>query len=441
MPLPLSRRDWLKLGAAGVVGCSSSGWFGRLARAAAADPQRKRSCILLWMSGGPSTIDLWDLKPGHANGGPFKEIPTATAGIRISEHLPKLAAWTGQMALVRSMKTKEGDHSQATHLMRTGRVPQGAPIDYPSIGAIVSKELAPPDEELPSFVSIAPERGVNPAAFGPGFLGPRYAPLVVGEGRANPRDLDSALRVPDLRTPPGVSAAETDARLTVLEGLERDFAARHPGPAPQGHRTAYERAVRMMRSPAAKAFELDDEPPARRDAYGRTLFGQGCLLARRLVEQGVPFVEVNLGSDSGGVGWDTHQNNFEGVKSLSGVLDPAWAALMDDLKQRGLLETTTIVWMGEFGRTPQINGNTGRDHFPNAWTAVLAGGGVKGGQAVGKTSKNGMTVEDRPVTGPMFLATVCRALGLDPHKQNLSNIGRPIRFVDKDVSAVQEALA
>src|SRR5437588_838146 len=176
--LPLSRRDWLRLSACGVVGPSLSGWFGRLAQAAARDPQRKRSCILLWMAGGPSTIDLWDLKPGTANGGPFKERDTAAAGIKISEHLPKLADWTKQMALVRSMSTKEGDHSQATHLMRTGRVPQGAPIDYPSLGAIVAKELAPAEEELPSFVSIAPERGVSPASFTPGFLGPRYAPLI-----------------------------------------------------------------------------------------------------------------------------------------------------------------------------------------------------------------------------------------------------------------------
>src|SRR5205823_1985885 len=159
---------WLKLGAAGVVGPSLSGWFGRLANATAADPQRKRSCILLWMSGGPSTIDMWDLKPGHPNGGPFHEIDTAVPGLEISEHLPKLAGWTDRMALVRSMSTKEGDHSQATHLMRTGRVPQGAPIDYPPLGAIVAKELAPAEEELPSFVSIAPERSVIPASFTPG---------------------------------------------------------------------------------------------------------------------------------------------------------------------------------------------------------------------------------------------------------------------------------
>jgi hypothetical protein len=441
MAQPLSRRDWLRLSAAGVVGPSLSGWFGPLANACAADPQRKRSCILLWMSGGPSTIDMWDLKPGHANGGPFHEINTAVPGLKISEHLPKLAAWTDRMALVRSMSTKEGDHSQATHLMRTGRVPQGAPIDYPPLGAIVAKELAPAEEELPSFVSIAPERGVSPASFTPGFLGPRYAPLIVGEGRGNRRDLDAALRVPDLEAPPGVSDAEAAARVNLLAGLERDFVSRNPGPAPNGHQTAYERAVRMMRSSAARAFDLDEEPAARRDAYGRNLFGQGCLLARRLVERGVPFIEVTLGGSDGGGGWDTHADNFNGVKRLCETLDPAWAALMADLKERGLLDTTLVVWMGEFGRTPRINQNRGRDHFPNAWTAVLAGGGIKGGQAIGKTAPSGLAVEERPVTGPMFLGTVCRALGLDPHKQNLSNVDRPIRFVDKDVKAVEEALA
>ena len=198
--------------------------------------------------------------------------------------------------------------------------------------------------------------------------------------------------------------------------LAKDFLGSRPGVSPLSHQDAYLRAVKMMRSPAAKAFELDDEPAEVRDAYGRNPFGQGCLLARRLVEKGVPFVEVTLSAADGSMafGWDTHQKNFDAVQKLSQVLDPAWATLMTDLRTRGLLDSTLIVWMGEFGRTPKINKDAGRDHFPNAWTTVLAGGGIKGGQAIGDTGPDGMTVKDRPVTVPDLLATVCKALGDRP---------------------------
>jgi hypothetical protein len=197
-----------------------------------------------------------------------------------------------------------------------------------------------------------------------------------------------------------------------------------------------------MRTAASRAFNLEEEKDTVRDAYGRNLFGQGCLLARRLVEQGVPFVEVTLGGVNGGAfGWDTHQQNFDTVRSLSQVLDPAWAALMDDLEQRGLLDSTLIVWMGEFGRTPRINPQRGRDHFPNAWSTVLAGGGIKGGQIIGNTGTDGMAIKDRPVSVPDFLATVCRALGVDPTKQNRSNVDRPIRIVDKVAQPIEEVLA
>jgi hypothetical protein len=195
-----------------------------------------------------------------------------------------------------------------------------------------------------------------------------------------------------------------------------------------------------MRSSAAKALKLDDEPAKLRDEYGRNVFGQGCLLARRLVESGVPFVEVCLGGP-GGVGWDTHTDNFERVKQLSQTLDAGWSALLDDLSGRGLLDTTTIVWMGEFGRTPKINGGNGRDHFPYAWSAALAGGGIKGGQAIGRTAKDGGSVEDRPATVPDFLATLCNSLGIDPATPNLSNTGRPIGIVDAGAKPISELLS
>jgi uncharacterized protein (DUF1501 family) len=224
--------------------------------------------------------------------------------------------------------------------------------------------------------------------------------------------------------------------------MEKDFVARHPGVSPQSHQTAYDRAVKLMRGEAARAFNLDDEPAAVRDAYGRNLFGQGCLLARRLVERGVPFVEVTLGGLGGGVfGWDTHANNFDQVQRLCGTLDPAWSTLMKDLKERGLLDSTLIVWMGEFGRTPKINGGRGRDHYPNAWSTVLAGGGIKGGQVVGKTSADGTTVEERPVSVQDFLATICSALGIDLDRTNQSNVGRPIRIVDKAATPIQEIVS
>jgi hypothetical protein len=434
----LSRRDWLKLSATGVVGFSMSGWLGALAADAAKNPQRKRSCILLWMSGGPSQLDTFDLKPGHPNGGPFKPIATCVPGIQISEHFAQVAKLADHLAIVRSLTSKEGDHGRATYLLRTGYLPQG-PVQYPSLGALVSKELGDDYSELPNFVSIAPYRVSNPKAFGAGFLGPGHAPLIVGEsglvfGQGRQDNADRALKVQDLSPPAEVDKRQTDARITMLRQVQHEFLAQHPDLPALSHQHAYERAVRLMRSAAAKAFDLENEKPAVRDAYGRNLFGQGCLLARRLVEQQVPFVEITLN------GWDTHNNNAETVRNLSQTVDAAWAALMRDLKDRGLLETTLIVWMGEFGRTPKFGRPDGRDHWPNSFSAVLAGGGIKGGQILGDTGPDGTVIKDRPVTVPEFLATICGALGIDHQKQNLSNVGRPIRIVAPGTLAVQEAL-
>ncbi|HEV3263106.1 MAG TPA: DUF1501 domain-containing protein, partial [Gemmataceae bacterium] len=440
------RRDWLRLSAAGVVGYSLSGWLPVLAADTAKHPQRRRACILLWMDGGPSQMDTFDLKPGHAHGGPYKEIATAVPGIKISEHLPKIARHMDRMVLIRSMTTKEGDHGRAQHYLRTGYQPQGD-ILYPPIGALLSKELGQADAAMPCFVSIAPDQAVSPSAHGPGFLGPEFAPLVVGEsGRAvagaGANLYERALQVENLEAPADVPAAHLASRIGLLGELENDFLKERPGTPARSHQAAYHRAVKLMRSAGGRVFNLDEEKDSLRDAYGRNLFGQGCLLARRLVERGVPFIEVTLGGLNGGaLGWDTHAQNFETVKNLSQVLDAAWATLLQDLKDRGLLGSTLVVWMGEFGRTPQINGTRGRDHFPNAWSTVLAGGGIKGGQVIGRTSPDGMTIKERPVRVPDFLATVCQALGVDPKKQNLSNVGRPIRIADKSAQVIKEALA
>jgi hypothetical protein len=438
----LSRRDWLKLSATGALAGCVSGWFENLANAAVANPKRKKSCILLWMNGGPSTIDLFDLKVGHANGGPFQEIATSAPGLKIGEHLPTVAKFGDKMAVVRSMTTREADHGRATFVMRTGYNPTG-PIQYPTLGSLVSKELGRDDTALPNFVAVAPYRFFSPGAFSSGFLGPKYAPLVVGDNaQFNPReglDYASALRVQDIDLPRDVDEGHANARLAMLDDMEKDFIDRHPSVSAVSHKTAYDRAVRLMRTDARKAFNLDEEKDSVRDAYGRNLFGQGCLLARRLVERGVPFVEVtHAGTNNQGFGWDTHQNNFDLVRQNCGTLDPAWGMLMSDLKERGLLDDTLIVWMGEFGRTPRVNGQRGRDHWPNSWATVLAGGGIKGGQAYGKTSKDGMTVEEKPTTVPDFLATVMQALGIDPEKQNNSNVGRPIRLVDKPGKPIKE---
>jgi uncharacterized protein (DUF1501 family) len=422
----LTRRDWLRRSALGITGVSLSGWMGQLAADAADNPHRKRSCILLWMAGGPSQTDTFDLKPGHATGGPFNEIATAAPGIRISEHLPQLARQMNHLAVLRSMRTREGDHGRATHNLRTGYLPQGS-IRFPSLGALVSNELANTEADLPGFVSVMPQGAFAQSAVAAGFLGPRHAPLVVGSS-------GGTLKVEDLAAP-AISADRSQERRQLLREMEAPFLGSRPGIGTASHVTAYDRAVRLQRVSAARAFDLSGEKAALRERYGRSLFGQGCLLARRLVERGVPFVEVTLG------GWDTHDNNFEQVKALSGVLDPAWATLLEDLKDRGLLESTLVVWMGEFGRTPGINPRNGRDHYPAAWSVVVGGGGIRGGQAVGTTGKDGLRVEARPVSAADLMATVCLALGLDPKKQNPSNVSRPIRLADPSAEPVKEILA
>jgi hypothetical protein len=420
----------------GAVSLGLGGWLAQLARGVESS-RPKRSCILLWMSGGPSQIDTFDPKPGHANGGPFKAIQTATPGIQIAEHLPKVAAKMKHLAIVRSMSTKQGDHGRATFHVRTGYNPQG-PIEFPAFGALVAHERDQPGAALPGYVGIGSAQLVGSAASSPGFLGPRFAPLAVGtqEGENIYRTNETGtIRVQDLDRPARVSADRQGERVNLLRDLEAEFLATRPGPGTSSHTAAYDQAIRMMSPEAAKAFDLSDEPAKMRDAYGRNRFGDGCLLARRLIERRVPFVEVALG------GWDTHDSNFTQVARLCHTLDPAWATLLGDLEQRGLLKDTVVVWMGEFGRTPGINPRQGRDHFPAAWSAVLGGGGIQGGSVLGKTSADGVSVEEKPVGVPDFLATLSLALGIDPLKQNMTPVGRPIRVVDPVAKPLTEVLA
>jgi hypothetical protein len=378
-------------------------------------------------------LDTFDLKPGTDNGGPIREIETASTGVKISEHLPQLASQSQHLAIVRSMQTKEGDHGRATAHLHTGYLPQ-ASIRFPALGALISNELADEQADLPGFVNVGGAFAQPSVAAG--FLGPRHAPLVAASdsiGRPQGGE-NSTLRVEDL-TSPSISPDRWKERLGLLQEMEQPFLASRPGPGTASHLTAYDRAARLRSPTAMRAFNLLEESDAMRDRYGRGTFGQGCLLARRLVERGVPFVEVTLG------GWDTHQNNFEQVRTLCRTLDPAWSTLLSDLNDRGLLDSTIVVWMGEFGRTPGINPRSGRDHYPAAWSMVLGGGGIRGGQVIGRTSANGMTVEDRPVRVPDLMATICVALGLDPRKQNVSNVARPIRLADPSGEPVKEVLA
>ncbi|SFH74280.1 DUF1501 domain-containing protein [Planctomicrobium piriforme] len=431
------RRDFLRFSLAGALGVSHSGWLPRLAQAAG-EQQIPKACILLWMSGGPSQTDTFDLKPGHANGGPVKPISTSVPGVQISENLPGLAKQMQDLAIIRSLTSSEGDHQRGTQLMLTGYRPRAEAVSYPVLGSLLTKELGSGDQDLPGFVSISSFRF---AQMGAGFLGPKYAPLSVS-GQSNDPTARANLTIENLRPPTGLNADSMENRFELLQSLQQDFRREHVAESTAAHQANYERAMRMVRTEAKSAFRLDQEADPLRDAYGRNRFGQGCLLARRLIERGVSFVEVTLsGTNDNQLGWDTHQENAARVKELCGVLDPAWSTLVTDLRERGLLKSTLVIWMGEFGRTPTINENGGRDHFPLAWSTVLCGGGIRGGQVVGSTGEDGMRVVDRPVTVPELYATVCAALGIDHTRENLTPDGRPIAIVDAHAHPVSEIVS
>lgn len=429
--------------AAGFGSVSASGWFPAFAQAAAADPNRRRHCILLWMSGGPTQTDTFDMKPGHENGGEFKEVQTAVPGLRFSEHLPKLGAMADKLAVLRGLSTKEGDHGRGTYLMRTGQTPMG-PIQYPSIGAALGKQLGGDALTLPTNVSIGSYRSFNQEAFSPGFLGPRFGPLFVGATDVpgvvtNDEAGFPNLKVQYLDRAAGISPQRMDQRLEMWRRLQSPFVSTRQAGAAGMHNEVYEGAVKLMNSEDAKAFDLSTEPEPLREAYGKNVFGQGCLMARRLIQRGVPFIEVSLGTGSTSVGWDTHSDNFAAVRNLSKILDDGWGTLMQDLESHDLLESTTILWMGEFGRTPKINPTAGRDHFPNAWTSVLAGGGIAGGQAYGATSTDGTEVVDGKIGVQDLLSTLCQAIGLGSAPSNMSPSGRPIPIAEG--RAIKEILA
>ncbi len=378
-----------------------------------ADELRKqgRAMILLFMQGGPSQFETFDPKPGTENGGPTTAISTTAPGIHIAEGWEKTAQQMKDIAIIRSMTTKEGEHLRAAYQMHTGYIPSGS-VKHPSLGSCIAKELAITDRELPSVVTIG-DRGANGS--GAGFLGVDYEPFQIS-GR-------NVGAVPD-NVGPIVGEKRFTRRQGLLDKLEGEFAARGGDTVVNNHRRIYDKSAKLVLSPMTKTFDLSLETAETKERYGNSEFGKGCLLARRLIEAGVTFVEVRMN------GWDSHQDVFDGVKGLAGKCDPALSALIADLKDRGLFDKTLVMWTGEFGRTPKINPRTGRDHWPRNFNALLAGGGIQGGQVIGETAKDGMGIVNDPVNIPDLFSTICKSLDVNPAKENMSPIGRPLKIVD-----------
>jgi hypothetical protein len=404
----VQRRNFLKCASLAGFGLGATSFTDAIAASADELRQRGMACILLWMQGGPSQFETLDPKPGHANGGETKAIATNVSGIEVAENLPEVANVMDKLCLIRSLNSKEGSHPRATYLMHTGYLPT-ASIKYPTLGSLVSHEIGDPASDLPSFVRIGDGRLGDSA----GFMGAKYDPFI----------MPAAGRLPENTTVVG-GKDRYQRRLGLLGKLETDFSERGGKKAVEDHRSVVDAAAKMILSPKMEVFDLSKEKKEAHELYGDSCFGQGCLLARRLVETGITFVEVVAGN------WDTHDNNFERSKTLCQQVDRPFAALVKDLEQRGMLDKTLVVWMGEFGRTPKINPRNGRDHYPRAFSGALAGGGVRGGQVIGKTSDGGDSVKDRPVSVSDLLRTVCHSLRIDADKENISNIGRPIRVVD-----------
>ncbi len=407
-PSGMSRRHFVSH----MVGASSIAIpalaFGNTIRNNAATlKSNRKSAIMLWMSGGPSTIDLWDLKPGAPTGGPFKPIST-TGDVQISEHLPKIAKQMKHLSIIRSMSTREADHNRGRYYMHTGFVPNPN-IEHPSYGSVIAHETASQREDL----EIPPFVAVGGGSVGPGFLGMAWSPFTVNSN-GDIRNLQLNL-----------DQNRLFQRMAALDMIEKGFVAQNRGPAAEDHQKILKKTLDLMTSDQMKAFKVREESEAMKAKYGNNPFGQGCLLARRLVESGVAFVEVDLG------GWDNHANIFTTLQNQRlPQMDQAMAALVEDLEQRGLLQDTAIMWMGEFGRTPRINGDTGRDHFARAWSVVVGGGGMKGGLAVGKTNEDGTSVDTEPYTSEDVMASVCKSLGISLETTFTSKNGRPMKIAN-----------
>ena len=410
LPSGMTRRHFIQhlAGASALMLPALS--FTSALRANAADLKRRhKSAIMLWMGGGPSTIDIWDLKPGAPTGGTFKPISTSGAE-QICEHMPLTAQQMKHLSIVRSMSTREADHNRGRYYMHTGYVPNPN-IEHPGYGSVISHMLAEQTRQLE--LEIPPFVAVGGSSVGPGFLGMTHAPFVVNSD-GNVRNLKM-----------GMDAERLSQRMQMLASLENSFVKQQRGQSASDHAQVLEKTVALMTSKQMAAFKVKEESEAVQERYGKTGFGRGCLMARRLVEQGVAFVEVDLG------GWDTHNNNFNTLANNKlPEMDKAMSALVSDLDERKLLSDTAIIWMGEFGRTPRINGNSGRDHWARSWSVVLGGAGMTGGIAVGKTTADGTDVDSEPYTSQDIMATVCSALGISLETTFTSRNGRPMKIAN-----------
>jgi uncharacterized protein (DUF1501 family) len=404
-PLGMTRRHFLQhlAGASALAGPAFA--LTQAFQAHAAQLRREhKACILLWMGGGPPTIDIWDLKPGATTGGPLRPISTTGEG-QISELMPQVAQQMQHLSIVRSMSTREADHARGTYYMHTGFVPNPN-VEHPGYGSVVAHQLSAQTKELqiPPFVSI------GGSSQGPGFLGMAYAPF----------EVDSQGRISNLAA--RVEEARMMERMQLLGMLEKRFIRENRGEAADEHAKVLQSTLDLMTSEQMQAFQIEQEPDAVRERYGATGFGRGCLMARRLVETGVPFVEVNLG------GWDLHSDCFTQLETKLPELDQSMSALVEDLAQRGLLANTVVLWMGEFGRTPRINENAGRDHWARSWSVAVGGGAIQGGRVVGATNEDGTQVTTEPYSSEDLMATVCHGLGISLNTTFTSNNGRPMKI-------------
>ncbi len=382
--------------------------------------QQQKHVILLWLAGGASQFETWDPKPGQPTGGPFRAISTSVPGVEVSELLPKLAQRMKHTAIIRSLNTKVGDHGGGAQLMETGRRPEPG-TEFPDLGAICARELGRRDSQVPDYVSMytsteGRRKGTS------GFLGSRYAPMF----------LSDQMKPKNIARLESVSVSDHQARNDLRSLLAKGFAEHRRNDVVASHNTAYQRVKGLMASETL--FDISGEPDSVRAMYGPTQFGEQCLIARRLVEAGVPFVKVAR------AWWDSHGQNFETHRELCADLDQSMSGLLDDLEQRGLLENTLVITLGEFGRTPRINPSLGRDHFASAWSCSLSGCGVRGGSVYGKTDPQGNTVVDGEAKAGDLFATIFEAVGISTHHEYYLG-SRPIPIVDFGCKAISEVLA
>ena len=444
----LRRRDFLHAGALSMLGLGLPQYFGLKAQGAVAKEGRDINCIMLMLVGGPSQLDTWDPKPNAPVEirGPYKTIKTNVPGIILSENFPRMAKHADKYALVRSVyHTAAAVHDTGHQMMQTGRLFQGG-IEYPHMGCVLSK-LKGPKGDVPAHVlmphPIGNTGGNMPHGQTAGFLGKAYDPLVLNADPSDPN-----FRVPDMLPPDYLSALRVDRRRNWREAIDQKVSMFETSQDARLLDSTFQEAYTLMSSQKAReAFELHREPQDVRNKYGMNRFGQSCLLARRLIEAGVRFVTVNMFETVfDEITWDIHGSRpFSPISCYRDLVGPmfdmGYSSLLEDLDQRGLLQETMVLATGEFGRTPKVNPAGGRDHWPQCWTLLMAGGGIKGGQVVGSSDDMGGAPKDRPTSPAEVAATVFKGLKIDLTTELPGAQGRPIPLVDRGVEPISELFA